>query len=71
MEFASRANALEQRKSSMAAWLAGQPIKSGFETKGHPPGSVETAVIDSTVQEKKHRYPNDAKLYYKGILLLG
>ena len=33
--------------------------------------SVECAVIDSTVQEKNIAYPTDAKLYYKGIILLG
>ena len=33
--------------------------------------SIECAVIDTTVQEKNIAYPTDAKLYYKGILLLG
>jgi IS5 family transposase len=32
--------------------------------------SVKTAVIDSTVQEKNIAYPTDAKLYYKGLVLL-
>ena len=30
----------------------------------------KTAVIDSTVQEKNIAYPTDAKLYYKGLVLL-
>jgi IS5 family transposase len=46
-------------------------IKSGFKTKVIRPKSIETAVIDSTVQEKNIVYPTDAKLYYKRILLLG
>ena len=51
--------------------LLQETIKSGFKTKVIKPKSVECAVIDSTVQEKNIAYPTDAKLYYKGIILLG
>jgi len=50
--------------------LLQETIKSGFKTKVIKPKSVECAVIDSTVQEKNIAYPTDAKLTYKGILLL-
>jgi len=51
--------------------LLQETIKSGFKTEVIKPKSVECAVIDSTVQEKNIAYPTDAKLYYKGIILLG
>ena len=51
--------------------LLQETIKSGFKTKTIKAKSIECAVIDSTVQEKNISYPTDAKLYYKGILLLG
>ena len=51
--------------------LLQETIKSGFKTKVIKPKSVECAVIDSTVQEKHIAYPTDAKLTYKGIVLLG
>ncbi len=51
--------------------LLQETIKSGFKSKVLKVNSIETAVIDSTVQEKNISYPTDAKLYYKGILLLG
>jgi len=51
--------------------LLQETIKSGFKTKTIKSKSIECAVIDSTVQEKNISYPTDAKLYYKGILLLG
>jgi len=50
--------------------LLQETIKSGFKTKVLKTKSIETTVIDSTVQEKNIAYPTDAKLYYKGILLL-
>ncbi len=50
--------------------LLQETIKSGFATKVIKPKSVECAVIDSTVQEKNIAYPTDARLYYKGLVLL-
>jgi IS5 family transposase len=50
--------------------LLQETIKSGFKTKVLKAKSIATTVIDSTVQEKNIAYPTDAKLYYKGILLL-
>ena len=50
--------------------LLQETIKSGFKTKTIKAKSIETAVIDSTVQEKNIAYPTDARLYYRGILLL-
>jgi IS5 family transposase len=50
--------------------LLRETIKSGFKTKVIKAKSIECAVIDSTVQEKNIAYPTDAKLYYKGLVLL-
>ena len=61
----------ERLKKKKLYTLLQETIKSGFKTKVIKPKSVEYAVIDSTVQEKNIAYPTDAKLYYKGIILLG
>ena len=61
----------ERLKKKKLYKLLQETIKSGFKTKVLKAKSVECAVIDSTVQEKNIAYPTDAKLYYKGILLLG
>jgi IS5 family transposase len=61
----------ERLKKKKLYKLLQETIKSGFKTKVIKPKSVTCAVIDSTVQEKNISYPTDAKLYYKGILLLG
>jgi IS5 family transposase len=60
----------ERLKKKKLYKLLQETIKSGFKTKIIKAKSIETAVIDSTVQEKNIAYPTDAKLYYKGILLL-
>jgi len=61
----------ERLKKKKLYKLLQETIKSGFKTKVIKPKSVKCAVIDSTVQEKNIAYPTDAKLYYKGIVLLG
>jgi IS5 family transposase len=61
----------ERLKKKKLYKLLQETIKSGFRTKVLKARSVETAVIDSTVQEKNIAYPTDARLYYKGIVLLG
>ena len=61
----------ERLKKKKCYTLLQETIKSDFKTKVIKPKSVECAVIDSTVQEKNIAYPTDAKLYYKGIVLLG
>jgi len=61
----------ERLKKKKLYKLLQETIKSGFKSKLLKPKSVECAVIDSTVQEKNITYPTDAKLYYKGIVLLG
>ena len=61
----------ERLKKKKLYKLLQETIKSGFNTKVIKPKSVECAVIDSTVQDKNIAYPTDAKLYYKGIVLLG
>lgn len=60
----------ERLKKKKLYKLLQETIKSGFQTKVIKPKSIECAVIDSTVQEKNIAYPTDAKLYYKGIVLL-
>ncbi|BAF71397.1 IS5-like element ISSlsp2 family transposase [Sulfurovum sp. NBC37-1] len=60
----------ERLKKKKLYKLLQETIKSGFQTKVIKPKSIEYAVIDSTVQEKNIAYPTDAKLYYKGIVLL-
>jgi len=61
----------ERLKKKRLYKLLQETIKSGFKNKIITSKSIKTAVIDSTVQEKNITYPTDAKLYYKGILLLG
>jgi IS5 family transposase len=61
----------ERLKKKKLYKLLQETIKSGFKTKVLKAKSIECAVIDTTVQEKNIAYPTDAKLYYKGILLLG
>ena len=61
----------ERLKKKKLYKLLQETIKSGFKTKVIKPKSVECTVIDSTVQEKNITYPTDAKLYHKGITLLG
>jgi len=61
----------ERLKKKKLYKLLQETIQSGFQTKVIKPKSIEYAVIDSTVQEKNIAYPTDAKLYYKGIVLLG
>ena len=61
----------ERLKKKKLYKLLQETIKSGIKTKVIKPKSVECTVIDSTVQEKNITYPTDAKLYYKGITLLG
>ena len=60
----------ERLKKKKLYKLLQETIKSGFKTKVLKAKSIECTVIDSTVQEKSIAYPTDAKLYYKGILLL-
>ena len=60
----------ERLKKKKLYKLLQETIKSGFKTKVLKAKSIETTVIDSTVQEKNIAYPTDAKLYYKGILRL-
>ena len=60
----------ERLKKRKLYKLLQETIKSGFKTKIIKPKSIETAVIDSTVQEKNITYPTDAKLYYKAIVKL-
>jgi len=60
----------ERLKKKKLYKLLQETIQSGFQTKVIKPKSIEYAVIDSTVQEKNIAYPTDAKLYYKGIVLL-
>jgi IS5 family transposase len=57
------------KKKKLYALLQ-ETIKSGFKTRVLKKQSVKTAVIDSTVQEKNIAYPTDAKLTYKGLVLL-
>lgn len=61
----------ERLKKKRLYKLLQETIKSGFKNKIITQKSIKTAVIDTTVQEKNITYPTDAKLYYKGILLLG
>jgi IS5 family transposase len=57
------------KKKKLYALLQ-ETIKSGFKTRILKEQSIKTAVIDSTVQEKNIAFPTDAKLYYKGLVLL-
>jgi len=60
----------ERLKKKKLYKLLQETIKSGFKTKVIRSGSMGCAVIDSTVQEKNIAFPTDARLYYKGIVLL-
>ena len=60
----------ERLKKKKLYKLLQETIKSGFKTRALKPKSINYTVIDSTVQEKNIAYPTDARLYYKGIVLL-